>query len=162
MILFCLFRRHLTREIIWHESIFHKTLKEGILFIYFWERASAIKQGKYWYHLYNVFGITRSLTRDWTHTRSHHYTTWLSRSRFHEYSVTAYQQLYLLINSLVNFTDELTQMWGIPHALDRGPTLIISIHRGKNRTCVIKIVTCDTYRAHLGRIEDKSNLDTVK
>ena len=24
------------------------------------------KQGKYWYHFYNVFGMTRSLTGDWT------------------------------------------------------------------------------------------------
>ena len=24
------------------------------------------KQGNYWYHFYNVFGMTRSLTGDWT------------------------------------------------------------------------------------------------
>ena len=24
------------------------------------------KQGHYWYHFYNVFGMTRSLTGDWT------------------------------------------------------------------------------------------------
>ena len=33
------------------------------------------KQGNYWYHFYNVFGMTRSLTGDWT--RDH--TTRLSR-----------------------------------------------------------------------------------
>ena len=40
------------------------------------------KQGHYWYHFYNVFGMTRSLTGDWTGTsraRSQHYTTRLSR-----------------------------------------------------------------------------------
>ena len=38
-----------------------------------WERASifpfwmfSAKQGNYWYHFYNVFGMTRSLTLDWT------------------------------------------------------------------------------------------------
>ena len=38
-----------------------------------WERASislflmsSAKQGNYWYHFYNVFGMTRSLTGDWT------------------------------------------------------------------------------------------------
>ena len=24
------------------------------------------KQGNYWYHFYNIFGMTRTLTRDWT------------------------------------------------------------------------------------------------
>jgi len=24
------------------------------------------KQGNYWYHFYNVFGMTQSLTGDWT------------------------------------------------------------------------------------------------
>jgi len=24
------------------------------------------KQGNYWYHFYNIFGMTRSLTGDWT------------------------------------------------------------------------------------------------
>ena len=40
---------------------------------YSWERASmslfnveCSKQGNYWYHFYNVFGVTRSLTGDWT------------------------------------------------------------------------------------------------
>ena len=69
------------------------------------------KQGHYWYHFYNVFAMTRSLTGDWTlgppaleastlplgywgggpwlgiepgtsRTRSQHYTTRLSRRRF--------------------------------------------------------------------------------
>ena len=37
-----------------------------------WERASislwmfSAKQGKYWYHFCNVFGMTRSLSGDWT------------------------------------------------------------------------------------------------
>ena len=29
------------------------------------------KQGNNWYHLYNVFGITRSLTRDWIRDLPH-------------------------------------------------------------------------------------------
>ena len=29
------------------------------------------KQGKYWYHFHNVFGMTRSLTRDWTRDLPH-------------------------------------------------------------------------------------------
>ena len=40
------------------------------------------KQGNYWYHLYNVFGMTRSVTGDWTRDLPHssqHSTTWLSR-----------------------------------------------------------------------------------
>ena len=31
----CLFWPYLTRELIWHESIFHKALKDGIFFIFF-------------------------------------------------------------------------------------------------------------------------------
>ena len=37
------------------------------------------KQGNYWYHFYNVFGMTRSLTGNWTRTRCQHSTTRLSR-----------------------------------------------------------------------------------
>ena len=43
------------------------------------------KQGNYWYHFYNVFGMTRSLTGDWTRdsrTLSQHCTTKLSRRRY--------------------------------------------------------------------------------
>ena len=29
------------------------------------------KQGNYWYHYYNVFGMTRALTRDWTRDLPH-------------------------------------------------------------------------------------------
>ena len=29
------------------------------------------KQGNYWYHFYNVFGMTRSLTGDWTRELPH-------------------------------------------------------------------------------------------
>ena len=29
------------------------------------------KQGHYWYHFYNVFGMTRSLTGDWTRDLTH-------------------------------------------------------------------------------------------
>ena len=32
---------------------------------------SSAKQGNYWYHLYNVFGMTRSLTGDWTRDLQH-------------------------------------------------------------------------------------------
>ena len=41
------------------------------------------KQGHYCYHFYNVFGMTRSLTGDWTRDLSHskHYTTRLSKRR---------------------------------------------------------------------------------
>ena len=37
------------------------------------------KQGNYWYHFYNVFGMTRSLTY---RTRNQHSTTRLSRRRY--------------------------------------------------------------------------------
>ena len=43
------------------------------------------KQGNYWIHFYNVFGMTRSLTGDWTRTsrtRSQHSTTRLSRRSY--------------------------------------------------------------------------------
>ena len=43
-----------------------------------WERASmfsfgmfSAKQGYYWYHYYNVFGMTRSLTGNWTRVLPH-------------------------------------------------------------------------------------------
>ena len=42
-----------------------------------WERASislyllSAKQGNYWYHFYKVFGMTRSLTGDWTRDLPH-------------------------------------------------------------------------------------------
>ena len=42
------------------------------------------KQAHYWYHFYNVFGMTRSLTEDWagtSRTRHQHSTTRLSRRR---------------------------------------------------------------------------------
>ena len=32
---------------------------------------SSAKQGNYWYHFYNVFGMTRSLTGDWTRDLPH-------------------------------------------------------------------------------------------
>ena len=41
------------------------------------ERASisllmlSAKQGNYWYHFYNFFGMTRSLTGDWTRDLPH-------------------------------------------------------------------------------------------
>ena len=28
-----------------------------------------VKQGNYWYHFYNAFGMTQSLTGDWTRTQ---------------------------------------------------------------------------------------------
>ena len=40
------------------------------------------KQGNYLYHFYNVFGMTRSLTGDWTRDRSQHSITRLSRRRY--------------------------------------------------------------------------------
>ena len=50
-----------------------------------WEKAlislflmSSAKQGNYWYHFYNVFGMTWSLTGDWTRDLQHS-TTRLSR-----------------------------------------------------------------------------------
>ena len=39
------------------------------------------KQGNYWYHFYNVFGMKRSLTGDWTRDLQHS-TTRLSRRRY--------------------------------------------------------------------------------
>jgi len=38
------------------------------------------KQGNYWYHFYKVFGMTRSMTGDWTCDLPHS-TTRLSRRR---------------------------------------------------------------------------------
>ena len=32
---------------------------------------SSAKQGNHWYHFYNVFGMTRSLTGDWTRDLPH-------------------------------------------------------------------------------------------
>ena len=49
-----------------------------------WERASISKQGNYYYHFYNVFVMTRTLTGDWTgtsRTGCQHSTTTLSRRR---------------------------------------------------------------------------------
>ena len=47
----------------------------------FW-RFSA-KQGNYWYHFYNVFGMTRSLTWDWTRDLPHSKPAlYLSRRRY--------------------------------------------------------------------------------
>ena len=40
------------------------------------------KQVNYWYHFYNVFGMTLSLTGDWTRTWSHQSTTRLSTRRW--------------------------------------------------------------------------------
>ena len=34
-------------------------------------RMFGAKQGHYWYHFYNVFGMTRSLTGDWTRDLPH-------------------------------------------------------------------------------------------
>ena len=75
----CLFVSTLfnVRELIWHESIFHKALKDGILFIclFIFGKEPVIpfsaKQGKHWYHFYNIFGMTRSLTGDWTRDLPH-------------------------------------------------------------------------------------------
>ena len=33
--------------------------------------AELVEQGNYWYHFYNVFGMTRSLTREWTRDLPH-------------------------------------------------------------------------------------------
>ena len=55
---------------------------ERASFFSFWMLSA--KQGHYWYHFYNVFGMTRSLTGDWTGTsciRSQHSTTRISRRR---------------------------------------------------------------------------------
>ena len=70
-----LFRRTLTRELMWHESIFHTALAYGIcLLINLCERDTvhllmfSAKQGNYWYHFYNM---TRSLTVDWSRDLPH-------------------------------------------------------------------------------------------
>ena len=57
-----LFRWYLTRELTWHNSIFHKALKDEIITTFlkrsFLERACvpvllrSTKQGNYWYHLF--------------------------------------------------------------------------------------------------------------
>jgi len=36
------------------------------------------KQGHYWYHVYNVFGMTRSLTGDWTRDLWRRWYTYMS------------------------------------------------------------------------------------
>ena len=41
-------------------------MKEAVVPLMF-----SAKQGNYWYHFYNVFGTTRSLTGDWTRVLSH-------------------------------------------------------------------------------------------
>ena len=54
------------------ESIFDKDLKDSIIFIFLLFEKDPVfpflmlsaKQGNYWYLLYNVFGMTRSLTGD--------------------------------------------------------------------------------------------------
>ena len=44
-------------------------------YLNYWERASIslfnAKQGNYWYHFFNVFGMTRSLSGDWTRDLPH-------------------------------------------------------------------------------------------
>ena len=53
------------------------------------------KQGNYWYHLYNVFGMTRSLTGDepsTSRTRSQHSAPRLSMRRY-----VAYKLLWLYV-----------------------------------------------------------------
>ena len=41
-------------------------------YLIFWERASiSLFNVEYWYHFYNVFGMTRSLTGDWTRDLPH-------------------------------------------------------------------------------------------
>ena len=64
---FCLFRRYLTRELIWHTLIFHKALKDRIIaflafsFSFFRERASvsllmlSAKQGNHWYQVQHLW-----------------------------------------------------------------------------------------------------------
>ena len=59
------------------------------------------KQGNYWYHFYNVFGMTWSLTGDRTPTRSQHSTTRLSRRRVSvegsiNFNKTTEWELYIL------------------------------------------------------------------
>ena len=39
--------------------------KYTVIYVYYKVMLSA-KQGNYWYHFYNVFGMTRSLTGGWT------------------------------------------------------------------------------------------------
>ena len=39
--------------------------------IFILEKEPVFKQGYYWYHVYNVFGMTRSLTGDWTRDLPH-------------------------------------------------------------------------------------------
>ena len=48
--------------------LFSKFLIKEPVF-YFWMFSA--KQGNYWYHFYNVFGMTRSLTNDWTRDLPH-------------------------------------------------------------------------------------------
>ena len=61
------------------QRIFYPRFYPLHLFSYLnsWERASiffwmfSAKQGNYWYHLYNVFVMKRSLTGDWTRDLPH-------------------------------------------------------------------------------------------
>ena len=65
-----------------HNGQWPPTLKDFLsqsqYFHFLW---SVVNKGTTWYHLYNVFGMTQSLTGDWTrdHTRCQHYATRLSR-----------------------------------------------------------------------------------
>ena len=43
------------------------------------------KQGNYWYHFYNVFGMTRSLTGDWTRDLPHSMPASTTRHRRGDY-----------------------------------------------------------------------------
>jgi len=115
-----LFRRYLMRELIWHESIFNKALKDGIFYIYFvWERASvpllmfSAKQGKYWYHFITPLvwrGPWLGIKPRTSCTRSQHSTTRpLSRRRYIEGIYSAF------IHSLCIFVDILTVCYTFIH-----------------------------------------------
>ena len=63
------------------------------------------KQGNYWYHFYNVFGMTRSLTRNWTwdlRTRNQHSTTRLSMRRFNDHWMRSKKQGWLTIYTMAH------------------------------------------------------------
>ena len=51
-----------TRSYPWHYFLILILEKEPV----FPFSMLSAKQGNYWYHFYNVFGMTRSLTGDWT------------------------------------------------------------------------------------------------
>ena len=55
-----LFQRYLTRELIWHKSIFHKALKDGIIAICYVRKSQHFPNKATTGTIFNLFGIMLS------------------------------------------------------------------------------------------------------